>query len=133
MSFVGAVVRVDDLSTAELDAGRLLAARIEVPAPGDEAAAYRVDLRGWAIGRDSAAVAIQLRHDGTLLRTIPLDVERPKAAAAHGLAPDTWIGFRASIGALRIATDAGNLPAAADHAARLAARVRDLAAVGRAR
>ena len=96
-------MRIEDVETAELD-GRLAAAKIDAPGAGDASAAYRIDVRGFAIGRESPVRAIDVRHDGMLLHSIPLEVERPKAAAAHGLAGDARIGFRASLGALRLAT-----------------------------
>jgi len=45
---------------------------------------------------------------------------------AHTLEPAARSEINSRLRALRSATDAGNLPAAADHAARLGARLQDL-------
>jgi hypothetical protein len=106
-----------------------------------------------AIDVEQSALDLQLRYRPP----VEVDVDRFHLwtqqlrvhAAAHDLAPVTgdvavleWIRDRipealapaacdevdARLSALRSATDARNLPAAADHAARLGARVRSLAA-----
>jgi sulfotransferase family protein len=76
---------------------------IDSPKEGDRAAAYGFDLRGWVLGRDRPATAVEVLHEGVLLRRLPLDVPRPDVAEAHPDANEAEMsGFFAPIGALTL-------------------------------
>jgi hypothetical protein len=84
--------------------------------------AARFDLRTQQLRVDAAA------HDLAGVTGDVAVLEWIRDRIAQTLSPSARSEVDARLRALRIATDAGNLPAAADHAARLAARLRDLAA-----
>jgi len=80
--------------------GVLLGGAIDTPAAGDERPDWALDVRGWAIGADARAVAVQGTHEGQRLWRVPVDVARPRTAAEHQGAPDDTIGFHALTGTL---------------------------------
>jgi hypothetical protein len=99
--------RVDVLDVSLSESGTELLASFGVDAPvaGGEAsggANYALDVRGWVAGRDSAAVAAELIHDGACLWHIPLH-ERPHIAADVGAPP--LCGFYGTINTLRLPRD----------------------------
>jgi hypothetical protein len=81
----------------------LLGGAIDTPAGGDERPDWSLDVRGWAIGVDARAVAIEAIHEGQRLWRVPVDVARPRTAAEHPGAPDDTIGFHALAGTLQLA------------------------------
>ena len=63
-------------------------------------------MRGWAIGAEgSSLVGVEGVHDGQRVFRVPLDVERPRTAAEHGLPAERPIGFHALVGTLRLAPE----------------------------
>ena len=63
-------------------------------------------MRGWAIGAENRRIVeVEGLHDGQRVFRVPLDVERPRTAAEHGLPQDEPIGFHALVGALRLAPE----------------------------
>jgi hypothetical protein len=100
---VDALVEIQDVSRAPAGGEPRIEGGIDAPRAGDAFRAYRLDVRGWAIAHEGRVTAVELSHDGSVLRTAPVDVARPKLAAAHG-ASDDVVGFRTSVGALRLTT-----------------------------
>jgi hypothetical protein len=99
---LNAVVRVQEVS-AEQQPETLAGAGLDAPAPGEQLATYALELRGWAIGESEPAVAAEFVHDGQPLRQVPLDVGRPRLAAAHPQANGrTAIGFATAQSALAL-------------------------------
>jgi hypothetical protein len=90
--------------------------------PPAEIDAARFDLRTQQLRVDAAA------HDLAGVTGDVAVLEWIRDRIAQTLSPSARSEVDARLRALRIATDAGNLPSAADHAARLAARLRDLTA-----
>lgn len=87
------------------DSPELLGGAIDVPVAGEERPDWAVDVRGWAIGKQSRAVAAEALHEGRLIWRVPVDVERPHTAAEHPAAPDDRIGFHALTGTLPLAPE----------------------------
>ena len=81
-------------------AGALAGAELDRPSTGDRLSIYALDVRGWAVGRGREVTGVELTADGAAMRTVPLDVERPHAAARFDVAPA--IGFRALVNALSL-------------------------------
>ena len=93
-------------------------AELNRPAAGDRLATYALDLRGWAIGREDAVEAAELASEGSTLARVPLDVDRPHAAARFG--GEDRIGFRALVNALLLPVEFElEVAARTDRAARL--------------
>jgi len=83
--------------------GALAGGGIDVPEPGASRPTFDLEIRGWAIGRRSAAVAIEVAHDDLVIGAAPLEVARPKLAARHpATAAGDRIGFRVQLGLLRV-------------------------------
>jgi hypothetical protein len=83
----------------------LAASAIDAPLAGDERADWTLDVRGWAVGRERRAVAAAALHDGLPVWRVPVDVERPRIAAATLAARDARIGFHALGSTLRLAAE----------------------------
>jgi Sulfotransferase family len=81
-------------------APELLGAELNRPEAGDRLPTYALDLRGFAIGREAEVTAIELVADGSTLRSVPLDVDRPQTASRFGVGDR--IGFRALLNALEL-------------------------------
>lgn len=71
----------DDVSHSPLDEQRLVGRSIDVPKTGNCAGAAAVDIIGWALGRDSPAVAVEIVHGETVLRRAPVGIRRTDIAA----------------------------------------------------
>ena len=88
---------------ARLGHEALLDFGIDSPQPGDAIPGYGLDLRGWALGREHRATAVELVQDGVLLRRLPQDVARADLAELYPEAPGVDAGgFFASIGVLNL-------------------------------
>jgi sulfotransferase family protein len=80
----------------------LVAHALDTPAPGQRLAFFGIDVRGWAIGRNSPAERALLRVDGVDLREGPSTGERRDVGEHH---PGEWSdrsGFFLPVGALRL-------------------------------
>lgn len=99
-----AMVEVIEVSVeSAVGEGALAGGGIDVPEPGATRATYDLEVRGWAVGRRSPAVAVELVHEDLVLGSAPVEIARPHLAARHpttGAGDD--IGFRAQIGLLRV-------------------------------
>jgi hypothetical protein len=87
--------KVLEVRQPERPAG-LAGAAIDRPAAGDERADWALDIRGWAVGRESPVTAVEGVHEGTLLWRVPLLVDRPRVAASVPEAHGDTIGFFAT-------------------------------------
>ncbi len=76
-----ALVEVADVSMYALNSERLWGCRIEAPQPGSQTEIYAFDIKGWVLGRNSPAVAVELVHEGGMLRRVPMNHRRPDIAA----------------------------------------------------
>ena len=74
----------------------LAGAAIDRPSAGDERADWALDIRGWAVGRDSPVAAVEGLHEHDVLWRVPLLVDRPRVAADIAQAPGETIGFFAT-------------------------------------
>jgi glycosyltransferase involved in cell wall biosynthesis/peptidoglycan/xylan/chitin deacetylase (PgdA/CDA1 family) len=54
---------------------------IEQPAQSTQVDGRSVELRGWVLGRQSPAVAVEVVHEGVVLRRVSLNFPRPDVAA----------------------------------------------------
>jgi Sulfotransferase family len=101
---VDGLVDVLEVSPSESGTELLAGSRVDAPTVGGEAsggANYALDLRGWVVGRDSPAVAVELLHDRACLWRVPLH-ERPDIAANAGLNAPALCGFYATVNTLRL-------------------------------
>jgi glycosyltransferase involved in cell wall biosynthesis len=93
-----AIVSIAEVALGEADE-RLLGCNIEAPKPGLRTDGYEIDLTGWVLGRHSAAVAVEVVHEGSVARRAPVNVRRPDVAAAFAEAPRAErSGFRTRVG-----------------------------------
>ena len=76
-----------------------------MPAPTEQRLDWSLDVRGWVIGAQSRAVAVDGVHEGRTIWTVPVDVERPRTAAEHPGAADERIGFHSLSGTLPLAPE----------------------------
>jgi hypothetical protein len=83
-----------DVSTAGTP-GELAGWGIDAPRPGDERDRYSFEVRGWALGRRTPVVAVELLHDDVVQWRAPLGETRADVAEAHPESPEArFCGFR---------------------------------------
>jgi Sulfotransferase family len=100
MAEAGELIEISEVTTRP--AVGLAGAEVNAPAAGDRLETYALDLRGWAIGQEDPVTAVELRSEGAVVRTVPLEVPRPHAAARFDTAPGPSVGFRALVNALAL-------------------------------
>lgn len=66
------------------DRERLVGAEVDRPGEGDAWDGHTLSLAGWALGTDVPAVAIDLVHEGRVLRKVPLTMPRADVMERHG-------------------------------------------------
>jgi hypothetical protein len=93
-----------EVRAAERSPG-LLGCALDVPSAGEERPDWTLDVRGWAIGDGSRAIAVEGLHDGLAAWRVPVDVERPQTVADHPGAADERVGFHALGGTLRLSPE----------------------------
>jgi Sulfotransferase family len=80
--------------------GALAGGEINKPEAGAERPDWTLDVRGWAIGKEAPVTAVEGVHEGHVLWSVPLSVERPKVAARFPQVNGDRIGFLALQGVL---------------------------------
>jgi hypothetical protein len=104
---MGGLVDVLDVSILEDGAAQLAGCRVDLPTPGGEASkssTYALDIRGWVVGRDSPAVAVELVHDDACLWHVPLHPRADVAKASHLDAPELC-GYYTTTNTLRLGSE----------------------------
>jgi glycosyltransferase involved in cell wall biosynthesis len=90
-----------EVSLSELDSERLWGRHIDLPKPNTQTEASAVDLMGWVLGKSSPAVAVELLHDGRVIRRFPLNYRRPDIAEAFPDVPNAEdSGFKTTVSLL---------------------------------
>jgi glycosyltransferase involved in cell wall biosynthesis len=85
----------------EPEGGRLWWWSIDRPLPGARVEAGALEVVGWVLGRAAPAVAVELVHDGAVVRRARLGVRRPDLAARYPHVPGAeWAGFTANVSVL---------------------------------
>lgn len=82
-----AVVDIVKVSSRDLSAERLWGCNIELPVPQSQTEGYAIIVAGWALGRNSPAVAVEFVNDGTVLQRVPIDILRSDIVAAFPEVP----------------------------------------------
>ena len=81
----------------------LAGARLDLPLTGTPSDTYSLTFEGWAVGRDSPAVAVVVEGPGYPKRELPISVRRPDLR--RDFPEIEWApngGFRGAIGSLRL-------------------------------
>jgi len=79
---------------------RLLGFELDAPQAGTHEDVHVLHLIGWVVGRDVAAVSVDLVHEGKVLRTTPVRGPREDVATAVGVDPSTNCVFHVLAGLL---------------------------------
>lgn len=89
-----ALIEFFDVSLAPLDESRLWGFYLDFPKTGTTVEAAAVAIWGWAIGRTSPAVAVEIVDEGRVIRRVPIDTVREDVAAVYPAAPKSSVsGF----------------------------------------
>ena len=75
-----ALIEFVEVTLPPLDEGRLWGRHLDYPISGSIVEAAAVEIRGWVVGRDSSAVAIEIVGDHRVIRRVPVDVRRDDVA-----------------------------------------------------
>jgi len=95
-------VEIVEVSTVPTGLSALLwGSHIGLPANGSLSDIYAIIVGGWALGRSSPVVAVELVSEKDVLRRIPINVQRPDIAARYPSLPEAEnSGFRGTVNAL---------------------------------
>jgi hypothetical protein len=95
-------VEVVEVSTVPTDLSALLwGCNIELPVRESQTEVYAIDVEGWAVGRDSPAVAVELVNEEAIVRRVPIDIYHPALADRYPNVPNAGnSGFRATVNVL---------------------------------
>lgn len=94
-----AVVEVQQVQVAAATNERLRAFAIDAPRAGEARNVYDIEVAGWVLGTAVPAVAVEIHAEGTVLRRVPLDQQRPDVARDHpGAAEGASCGFHFWVG-----------------------------------
>jgi hypothetical protein len=93
-----ALVEILDVALTELDAEQLRGRNIEFPKVDSSVDSDTMVVIGWVLGRSSPAVTVEVVHDGAVLQSAPIDVQRQDITDAFPRVPGTQqSGFRTNV------------------------------------
>jgi O-antigen biosynthesis protein len=93
-----ALVEILDVALTELDAEQLRGRNIEFPKVDSRIDSDTMVVIGWVLGRSSPAVTVEVVHDGAVLQSAPIDVQRQDITDAFPRVPGTQqSGFRTNV------------------------------------
>jgi len=98
--FPTAPVEIVDVTLVKegVEDGRLRGCHIDFPTDGQHTGGHAIEILGWAIGRSSPVVAVEIVEDGQVVLRTPLDQPRADLAAAFPDVPEAdRCGFRTSL------------------------------------
>ncbi len=75
-----ALIEFLDVDLAPLDGGRVWGFHLDYPTRGTIAEAAAADIRGWVVGRQSPAVAVEIVDNERVIRRVPIDIRRDDVA-----------------------------------------------------
>ena len=84
--------KIVNVSKAEVDPTLLWGHHIDQPKVATTTDGHRFRIAGWALGRSSPAVAVELVHRGEVIRRVPMNDLRPDLSAAFPHIPDAEHG-----------------------------------------
>ena len=94
---------VEVLSAPLAESQGLLAFNLDAPETGTQTDAGAVEFRGWVMGKMSPAIAVEVIHQGRVLKTIAVNVPRPDVAQTYPQASEAGIsGFQAILDLSRV-------------------------------
>ncbi|WP_339384865.1 hypothetical protein [Tychonema sp. LEGE 06208] len=94
---------VEVLSAPLAESQGLLAFNLDAPETGTQTNAGAVDFRGWVLGKMSPAIAVEVIHQGRVLKTIAVNVPRPDVVQTYPQASEAGIsGFQAILDLSRL-------------------------------
>jgi hypothetical protein len=96
-----AAIEILTVSSAPAAPDRLLGSCIDLPQPGTEADVYLFQVVGWALGRSSPVIGVEIVDRGSVVQAVPANEARPDVARVHPGVPEAkTCGFRAVVNVL---------------------------------
>ncbi len=93
-----AVVEITDVSLSKLRSDQLWGRHIELPKPGHQIDGHTIEIAGWVLSRGDPVVAVEVLHEGSVVRRVPITIRRPDVAATYPQATGAeQSGFLASV------------------------------------
>jgi O-antigen biosynthesis protein len=91
-------IEVLDVALSEVDPERLRGRNIEAPTTQSRIDGDTIVVVGWVLGRSSPAVTVEVVHEGKVLQSAPIDVQRPDITDAFpGVPGAQQSGFRTNV------------------------------------
>jgi GT2 family glycosyltransferase len=95
------LVEIAQIVYADLDDERLWGRSIDVPKPGAVMEGRILTIAGWALGRTSRVVAVEVMHAAAVIRRVAMNLPRPDVAADYPDVPGAeGSGFQVTVGLL---------------------------------
>ncbi len=86
-----------------IDCQGLLAFNLDAPETGSQIDADAVEFRGWVLGKMSPAIAVEVIHQGRVLKTIAVNVPRPDVTQTYPQVSEAgFSGFQAILDLSRV-------------------------------
>jgi Sulfotransferase family len=99
------VAEITEVVRSWTESDRLREAGLELPAPGAARRVYDLELKGWALGRETPVAAVEVLAGERLLRRIPLGGADARAAGPAGTPRGDGPGFRSRVGLVGLPLD----------------------------
>ncbi|MGB3267771.1 MAG: hypothetical protein WBA89_27910, partial [Microcoleus sp.] len=94
---------VEVLSAPLAESQGLLGFNLDVPETGTQTDVGAVEFRGWVLGKMSPAIAVEVIHQGRVLKTIAVNVPRPDVVQTYPQVAEAGIsGFQAILDLSRV-------------------------------
>jgi hypothetical protein len=91
-------IEIEDVAKAQLNGEQLHGRNVEAPKMGSLADGDTIRVVGWVVGRSSRALAVEIVHDGTILQSVPVSVQRSDLVEAFPEVPGAeQSGFRTNV------------------------------------
>jgi hypothetical protein len=93
-----AIVEIEQVQVATARSEKLRAFSLDTPRQGATADVYDIEFAGWVLGDPVPAIAVEVHAEGTVLRRVPLDQQRPDVARDYpDVVGSSLAGFRTSL------------------------------------
>jgi glycosyltransferase involved in cell wall biosynthesis len=97
-STLAKVVEIVDVCLSATDSNSLWGHNIESPEVGNSIDGYALHIAGWVLGKSSPVVAVEVVHEGNVVKRVPITIQRPDIEVAFPqVAGAAYSGFRTTV------------------------------------
>jgi hypothetical protein len=100
-----AIYEIRDITLAPERRDHLLGFELDLPAVHERRNVHVLHAIGWAVGRESPAISVEILHDDSVIRVVPIRGGRNDVAEALGIPAETDCVFHALISLIGLTLD----------------------------